>query len=87
MSFKLLFITVTILGLMGCSKSETGNNFNQLRRGSEALVGAQGAGVDTARQTVQKAKDFIINLLANSEDSVFEQFPEEMNKDILVQIV
>jgi hypothetical protein len=87
MSFKLLFITVKILGLMGCSKSETGNNFNQLRRGSEALVGAQGAGVDTARQTVQKAKDFIINLLANSEDSVFEQFPEEMNKDILVQIV
>lgn len=87
MSLKLLCLTVTILSLMGCSESENDHIYNQQRRNSSAMENSQRSGVDTARETVAKAKAFIVQLLVNSEASVFEQFPEGFTQETLIQIV
>ncbi len=92
MYLKLLMLSVTILGLTNCTESD-GQTLYANRRNGGADASATGTGSggggydDNAKIGVEITKGFLNKMIANSDDLIFEKFPDGFKKDNLIQII
>lgn len=95
MNFKILILTMTILGLSSCSDSGVknlggtpGGGSNLGETLSQAGTGSGGGEFDdAAKAEIELAKTFLIKALRNSDDKIFEEFPQEFKKQTLISII
>lgn len=92
MYIKLIILSLTILGLTNCSETDGQTLYANRRTGlndaSLTGTGSGGGGYDNnAKIGVDIAKNFLSKMIQNSDDVVFEKFPDGFKKDNLIQII
>lgn len=92
MYIKLIILSLTILGLTNCSETDGQTLYANRRTGlndaSLTGTGSGGGGYDdNAKIGVDIAKNFLSEMIQNSDDIVFEKFPDGFKKDNLIQII